>query len=283
MPLLTLVALVCFAANSVLARVALRTGLIDPASFTTIRIAAGALVLAVLARPKRDPPDGARRGSFSGAVLLFLYAAPFSFAYLDLTAGTGALILFGAVQVTMIGWGLRAGERPRFAEWAGLLIALGGLIGLTLPGIAAPPIGAALLMGIAGVAWGGYSLRGRGSKTPLADTGRSFLFATPLALALALLAMVIRPATLHPAGIGYAALSGAIASGGGYAVWYAVLPKLSATRAGTIQLAVPVLAALAGTLLLGELISVRLILSGAAILGGIGLAIAAHALPRQGR
>ncbi len=212
-------------------------------------------------------------------MLLFLYAAPFSVAYLDLTAATGALILFGAVQVTMIGLGTPERGAAEIREWAGLVIALVGLVGLTLPGIAAPPFGAACLMALAGAAWGGYSLRGRGSKTPLTDTARSFLFASPLALAFALLAIVIRPATLHPVRVGYAALSGAIASGAGYAVWYTVLPKLSATRAGTIQLAVPVLAALAGIVLLDEHISVRLILSGAAILGGIGLAIMARKTP----
>ncbi len=279
MPLAALLALVCFAANSVLARVALRSGDIDPASFTAIRLLAGALFLVLLVRP-RTARDNARHGdSVTGALLLFAYAAPFSFAYLGLTAATGALILFGAVQLTMISAGWMAGERPPVLEWIGLTLAIGGLIGLTLPGLAAPPLEAALLMAVAGAAWGAYSLRGRRSRTPLADTARAFWWASPLGLLLALILLSFRPATLGVAGIGYATLSGALASGAGYAAWYAALPRMSATRAGTVQLAVPVLAALAGIALLGESVSLRLITSGAAILGGIALATLA---PRPG-
>ncbi len=273
MPHLVLIALVCFAANSVLARLALRAEAIDPGSFTAIRLAAGAVFLAILVRPRIAIAGPAFRLSFIGALLLFLYAAPFSFAYVQLTTGTGALILFGAVQLTMIGAGILSGERPRPLEWIGLLVALAGLIGLTVPGITAPPPLAALLMGLAGVAWGGYSLRGRRSGTPLLDTATSFLWAAPVGIALALLVLAVRPATLTLEGVVYAAVSGALASGAGYAAWYAVLPRLSATRAGTIQLAVPVLTALAGALLLDELISIRLILSAIAILGGIALSI----------
>lgn len=273
MPLLAVVALLCFAANSVLARLALRGGAIDPASFTAIRLAAGAVFLAVLARRPRTiaPPDF--RFPLVGALLLFLYAAPFSFAYLRLTTGTGALILFGAVQLTMISAGIFSGERPRTLEWIGLLVALAGLIGLTLPGITAPPLAGAFLMTLAGIAWGGYSLRGRRSSTPLLDTAGSFALATPLGVALALLALLAQPATLTTEGVLYATGSGALASGAGYAAWYAALPRLSATRAGTIQLAVPVLAAGAGTFLLHEAISLRLVLSAVAILGGISLSL----------
>jgi drug/metabolite transporter (DMT)-like permease len=273
-PLLAVAALVCFAANSVLARVALRGGAIDPASFTALRLGSGALCLALLARARAPAPGNSdRRAPLAGALLLFLYAAPFSFAYLSLSTGTGALILFGAVQLTMIGAGVFAGERPSLSEWTGLLLAVTGLIGLNLPGLTAPPLGAALLMAVAGVAWGGYSLRGRRSTTPLRDTSRSFLLAAPIGLALALAALGMRPATLTTSGVMLAIGSGALASGAGYAAWYAVLPRLSATRAGTIQLAVPVIAALAGIALLGETVSLRLLISGVAVLGGIGLAI----------
>ncbi|MGQ0704492.1 MAG: DMT family transporter [Gemmatimonadales bacterium] len=306
MPPLALVALLCFAANSVLARLALRGSdggtAIDAASFTAIRLAAGAIFLALLVRTWRaapaysnphtaaaEPPSAERRvpsaptaqpssrpAAGIGALLLFLYAAPFSFAYLALTTATGALILFGAVQVTMIGSGLFSGERPHAREWLGLAIALGGLGYLNLPGLAAPPLGSAMLMGTAGVAWGFYSLRGRGTSRPLADTTSSFVLAAPLGLLLLGVALAVSAAHASPNGIAAAATSGALASGGGYAAWYAALPRLSATRAGTIQLAVPVLAALAGTVILGEPVSLRLVISGAVILGGIGLAISAR-------
>ncbi len=229
--------------------------------------------------PPSPLPTPGSRPPIVGALLLFLYAAPFSFAYLGLTVGTGALILFGAVQLTMIGAGLRAGEQPPAREWTGLGIAVAGLVGLTLPGLAAPPPAAAGLMTLAGVAWGAYSLLGRASKTPLADTTRSFLLAAPFGVGLAAALLAVRPATLGREGLLYAGLSGALASGAGYAAWYAVLPRLSATRAGTIQLAVPVLAAFAGAALLGERISLRLVTCGAAILGGI--ALAASARPRH--
>ena len=189
-------------------------------------------------------------------------------------------MLFGAVQLTMIGAGLRGGERPHPREWAGLAAAILGLVYLDLPGIGAPaPLGVAL-MALAGAAWGFYSLRGRRADAPLAQTAESFLLAAPMGLLLAALAALIAPgAHLSAAGVALAVTSGALASGGGYAVWYAALPRLSATRAGTIQLAVPVLAALAGVLILGERVSLRLVVSAAAILGGVGLAAGA---PRGG-
>lgn len=271
---LAVLALLCFAANSVLARLALRSGGIDPASFTAIRLLSGAIVLGLLLRA-RGGARAATGGRWAGAALLFLYAAPFSFAYLSLPAGTGALLLFGAVQLTMIGAGLRSGERPQPLEWIGLIAALAGLVYLNLPGLGAPSIQGALLMLLAGVAWGLYSLRGRTAGPPLARTAESFLLATPLGLALA--AIWLPHSHLTPAGASYAVASGALASGLGYAAWYAVLPRLSATRAGTIQLAVPVVAALAGAALLEERVSVRLALSAVAILGGVGLAISAKA------
>jgi drug/metabolite transporter (DMT)-like permease len=272
---LAALALLCFAANSILARLALRTGQVDAASFTAIRLASGALALWLLLRARTTNGDSGRPGRWTAAALLFLYAAPFSFAYLSLSAATGALILFGAVQLTMIGSGLRAGERPKPREWVGLATALGGLLYLNLPGLSAPaPLGAAL-MALAGVSWGLYSLRGRQAVDALAQTAESFLLATPLGLALAVVAFP--QAQLTTPGVLCAVASGALASGGGYAVWYAVLPRLSATRAGTIQLAVPVVAALAGVLVLGEPLSLRLVLSAIAILGGVGLAISAKA------
>lgn len=276
---LALLALFAFAANSVLARLALGSGRIDPATFTAIRLAAGALMLWLLLQITRPAPERAGwRDRWTGAVLLFLYAAPFSFAYLSLPTGTGALLLFGAVQLTMIGAGLRGGERPHGREWTGLVIAIAGLLYLNLPGLGAPhPVGAAL-MALAGVAWGLYSLRGRSAGAPLRRTAESFLLATPFGLLLALLNR--SGAHLSGEGIAAALTSGALASGGGYAAWYAVLPRLSATRAGTIQLAVPVIAALGGTLILGERVSLRLAYSAAAILGGVALAISARGVRR---
>lgn len=271
---LVALALLCFAANSVLARLALGSGRIDPASFTAIRLLSGAIVLGLLLRSRRGP-TATTGGRWTGAFLLLLYAAPFSFAYLSLPAGTGALLLFGAVQLTMIGAGLRSGERPRPLEWIGLIAALSGLVYLNLPGLGAPSLQGTLLMMVAGVAWGLYSLRGRTAGPPLTRTAESFLYATPLGLALA--AFGLPQAHLSPAGVWFAVASGALASGLGYAAWYAVLPRLTATRAGTIQLAVPVVAALAGAALLGESVSVRLVLSAVAILGGVGLALSARA------
>jgi drug/metabolite transporter (DMT)-like permease len=248
----------------------------DPATFTAIRLASGALALGLLlrARPAAEGRKGGTAERWLSASFLFLYAAPFSFAYVTLPAGTGALVLFGAVQLTMIGAGLRGGERPHPREWAGLAAAVVGLVYLDLPGIGAPsPMGVAL-MALAGAAWGFYSLRGRRADAPLAQTAESFLLAAPMGLLLAAVAAVMAPSThLSGTGVALAVTSGALASGGGYAVWYAALPRLSATRAGTIQLTVPVLAALAGVLLLGEHLSLRLVLSAIAILGGVALAI----------
>jgi len=264
--LLTGLALACFAANSLLCRLALGPGLIDAPSFTAIRVGAGALALALLASA-----SGRRgHGSWSGGLALFAYAAPFSFAYLRLPAGTGALILFGAVQATMIGWGLRAGERPHAWEWTGLALALAGLLALTLPGATAADPAGAFLMALAGVSWGVYSLLGRGSHDARAATAGNFSRALLPSAALLLLPGAL---AVSPAGAAYAVASGAVASGLGYALWYEALRGLSATRAATVQLLVPVLAAGAGVALLDEVVTPRLLASGAAILGGVGVAV----------
>jgi len=277
---LTVAALGCFAGNSLLARAALRPGWIDAASYTLVRLAAGAAALQALLWLRRaggpasvSAPPGPRAGSWTSAAALFLYAGPFSFAYLELPTGTGALLLFGSVQVTMIGRGLVAGDRPVALEWAGGLAALGGLVWLVLPGLAAPEPFSAALMVVAGGAWGWYSLRGRGAVDPLATTAHNFARAVPLA------ALCAAPfvAGMHAGGPGIwlAAASGAVASGVGYSLWYAALPSLSRLRAALVQLSVPVLAAAGGVLLLGEALGSRLVISATAILGGIALAVLA--------
>lgn len=277
--LLTVLALAAFAGNSLLCRAALRDTPIDAASFTAIRIASGALVLWLLVRFRSARP--ATAGSWPSGLALFAYAAAFSFAYLSLTAATGALLLFGAVQVTMIGTGVARGERLLGRQWAGLLLASAGLVGLLLPGLTAPPLGGALLMTAAGVAWGVYSLRGRsadaGGGDPMAVTAGNFARAVPMAFALVLVARLGDPGSgLDVAGAGYALTSGAVTSGLGYAIWYTALKGLKATSAATVQLSVPVLTALAGVALLAEPLTLRLVLASAAVLGGIALVILAR-------
>lgn len=268
---LTVLAMLAFAANSIFCRLALADASIDPATFTAIRIASGvaSLWLIVTWRDGRRPAAG----SWPAAAALFGYAIAFAFAYVTLSAGTGALILFGAVQATMIAIGIFRGERLAPAQLAGLAIALGGLALLLAPGVTAPsPVGAAL-MALAGMSWGVYSLLGRGAKDPLADTAGNFLRALPMAaLTLALVAAASSPA-LSTHGLLYAILSGAVASGIGYAIWYAALPGLSATQGASVQLSVPVITAVAAAVLLGEEISARLVVASVAVLGGIALVI----------
>lgn len=266
---LTVFAMLAFAGNSLLCRVALRDTAIDAASFTAIRLASGALVLVLLLRLRGLRP--AAGGSWPMALMLFAYAALFSFAYRDLTAATGALLLFGAVQLTMMGWGLWQGERLAGLRLAGLLVAIAGLVVLLLPGLAAPPPLAAALMLGAGIAWGVYSLLGRGAGDPTAATGGNFLRSVAFAAVLALAASGHE--TVDSMGVLYAVLSGAVTSGLGYVLWYAALPALSATSAATIQLSVPAIAALGGAVLLAEPVTARLLLASAAILGGIALTI----------
>ena len=267
--LLTVLAMLAFAANSLLCRMALRGELIDAASFTLIRLASGALVLWAIVRLRNGSVR--HHGNWLSAFALFAYAAGFSFAYLTLPAATGALLLFGAVQATMIGYGLWRGERLGAGQYGGLFLASAGLVGLMLPGLAAPPLAGSALMAVAGVAWGVYSIRGRGSANATADTAGNFLRALPFggALGLAMLPQVMP----DRAGVAYAVLSGALASGLGYAVWYRALPGLRASSAATVQLSVPVLAALAGVVFLEEAITQRLVLAAGAVLGGIALVL----------
>lgn len=266
---LTALAMGAFAGNSLLCRAALRHTGIDAASFTSVRLLSGALMLWLLLHLRRAAAPG--QGSWPSALALFAYAAGFSFAYLSLPAATGALLLFGAVQATMIGWGLWRGERLRGWPLLGLGLALAGLVGLLLPGLEAPPLHGALLMLGAGVAWGVYSLRGKGAGDPTRVTTGNFLRAAPLAVLWSLL--TLEQATPDAAGVGYALASGALTSGIGYAIWYTALPQLHAAQAATVQLSVPVLAALGGVLLLGEPPTLRLLLASVAILGGIALVI----------
>ena len=270
---LTALTMGAFAANSVLCRLALSETDVDAALFTAVRLTAGALTLGLLVRARGSRPSG----GWASAVALFVYAAAFSFAYLTLTTGTGALLLFGAVQLTMIGYGLARGERLTAVQTAGLAVATSGLVYLVLPALAAPPPGPAALMVASGAAWGVYSLRGRGTPDATAATAGNFLRAAPVALTLAL-ALALSGAALRPDGLGltYAVLSGAVTSGLGYVVWYAVLPSLRATSAATVQLSVPVLAAVGGVALLGEPVSLRLVLAAALVLGGIAVVLRAR-------
>jgi drug/metabolite transporter (DMT)-like permease len=260
-----------FAANSLFCRLALGRGVIDPASFTAIRLASGAVVLASLTLLGRSRDATTWRCDVRSALALFGYAAAFSLAYRQLSAGTGALLLFGAVQVTMLAVALFRGERPRVGEWLGLAVAVAGLIYLVLPGVTAPPIAASAFMVAAGLAWGIYSLRGRGARDPLATTANNFAWSVPLGAAFW---FVQRDSMIVTApGVTWAVLSGTLASGLGYAIWYTAMPALSATRAATVQLTVPVLAAFGGVAFLGETITARLALASVFVLGGVALAI----------
>jgi len=261
--------MIAFAGNSVLCRIALKNTGIDAASFTSIRLVSGAVVLAAITGFFRTDRTG--RGNWASAFALFAYAAGFSFAYMGLTAATGALLLFGAVQATMIGHGIWAGERLHSRQLVGLLLAFGGLVGLLLPGLSAPPLVDSVLMLVAGIAWGVYSLRGKGAGDPTLVTAGNFLRATFFAIALSML--LYASANLDTVGVWFAIASGAVASGLGYVVWYSVLPALKATNAATVQLSVPVIAALGGIIILGETVTPRFILASVAILGGIALVI----------
>jgi drug/metabolite transporter (DMT)-like permease len=266
---LTSIAMTAFAANSLLCRAALQHGRIDAASFTTIRLASGALMLWLVVRLRGGTYAGG--GNWLSALALFVYAAGFSFAYGSLPAATGALLLFGAVQATMIGHGIWSGERLAGLQLVGLLLALAGLVGLLLPGLSAPPLYGSVLMLGAGVAWGVYSLRGKGAGDPTRVTAGNFLRAVPIAILLNV--FMLSGTSAVNAGFWYAVSSGAFASGIGYAIWYTALPGLKATHAATVQLSVPVIAAVGGIVFLGETMTLRLALASASILGGIALVI----------
>src|SRR5262249_45745831 len=271
---LTSVTMVCFAGNSLLSRLALRGGGIDAASFTAVRLGAAAVVLSVLARLA-----GAARapaGSWTSAAVLFGYAIAFSLAYVQIDAGVGALLLFGAVQVTMVGWGIIRGERPGAAEWAGLLVALLGLVLLSHPGTSASPLGGVPLMFLAGVGWGIFSLRGRRSDDSLQATAAIFARTLPFVAAMVAVAFVVNHPHLSLPGVVAGVVSGGVTSGLGYVLWYRALSRLTALQAASVQLTVPVLAALGGVVFLGERPTLRLLGGAALVLGGIALSIVAH-------
>ncbi len=267
----TVLALAAFAANSILCRLALQGPAIDAASFTTVRLFSGALVLYVFSSLTSRWSSPGPQGSWSAASLLFLYAAAFSFAYLSLSAGTGALILFAAVQLTMILAALLTGERPARLEWMGLVAALTGLVYLVSPGLSAPSPAGSVLMGLAGISWGLYSLLGKAVQDPIRVTTGNFARAVPFTFLAS--AVTFRSLELSGRGVLLAVVSGALTSGLGYVIWYAALPGLSATRAATVQLSVPVLAAVGGVLFLFEPVKFRLLSSATLILGGIGLSL----------
>jgi drug/metabolite transporter (DMT)-like permease len=312
--LLTLLAMVAFASNSLLCRAALKQTHIDAATFTFVRIFSGAVALCFFMNVRTritvdrtatplaaasktrvgfpSPPSSPKRrgghfslkekvrrrvlgwkgnGNWPSALALFTYAAAFSFAYVDLSAGTGALLLFGAVQATMILWGLRKGERLDAIQIVGSVVAVTGLVILVFPGLSAPPLIGSILMLGAGVAWGVYSLRGKGVQNPATVTAGNFVRAVPFSVVVWVI--FLGSAHVDVAGVGYAITSGAIASGLGYVIWYSALPGLKAASAATVQLSVPVLAATGGILLLGEPITLRYVLASVAVLGGIALVV----------
>jgi len=276
---LTLLAMVAFASNSILTRMALGPQLIDAATFTLVRLFAGALVLGLLARLQTGNWSWFVGNGVSGPLALFGYAAPFSFAYLRIGAAAGALVLFCAVQLTMVAWGIVRGERPRIRGWAGLALALGGFMALTLPSVGRPdPLGVAL-MAVAGVAWGAYSLGGKHARDPLAANASNFLWSLPLAAVLFLLF----PVTIAGSnGLALAITSGALTSGVGYAIWYRALRGLTSIRAAVVQLSVPVLAGLGATVLLDERLNSTFLISGLCILGGIALVLSERVLRTGG-
>ena len=267
--ILTAAAMVAFAANSVLCRLALGAGLIDAASFATVRTVSGAVMLGVILLLRRKPVTA--KPDWRSVLTLYLYMVFFAFAYLSLSAGTGALILFGAVQLTMFTVALRSGEHFSTISWAGLILAIAGLVYLVSPGLAAPdPLGAAL-MTVAGISWGVYSLVGRSAADPTEATAHNFVYAVPLVVVTSL--VFVGDFEVTAAGAGYAVVSGAVASGIGYAIWYTALKGLTGTGAATVQLSVPVIAAIGGVVLLSEAVTPRLVVAAVATLGGVALVL----------
>ena len=272
---LTLLALIAFASNSLLTRLALGSHQIDAATFTCIRLVSGAIVLALLVRARAGTFKPLRGHGMIGAIALIAYAIPFSFAYLRIGAAVGALVLFGVVQLTMIGFAILRGERPTATAWAGLTLALAGLVILTTPSSIRPDWMGLGLMAVAGIAWGVYSLNGRKAADPIASNAQSFLWSSlPSVILVLILRYSINTSTR---GIALAVVSGAITSGLGYAIWYRALPRLSVMQAAVAQLSVPVIAAVGAVVLLHETLNVRIVISGLAVLSGVGLVLAARA------
>jgi len=269
--ILTGLALIAFAANSVLCRLALGNETIDASNFTVLRLLSGSIVLLIIITANRNITGGSTKGSWAAGFMLFLYAVTFSYAYISLDTGTGALILFGSVQITMILLSLISGIRLHFTEWAGVTIAFTGFVYLILPGVTAPSAVGFLLMTVAGIAWGVYTLKGRGSKNPLMDTAYNFFRTTPLVILLAII--TINNANYSFEGILLALLSGGITSGIGYTIWYIALGGLSSMQAAVLQLSVPVIAALGGVVIVSEEITFRLTISAVMVIGGILMVI----------
>ena len=267
----TALALIAFAANSVLCRLALGEEMIDASSFTIIRLLSGVIVLFILINVFKTQQKTSIQGSWSASLMLFLYAITFSFAYITLDTGTGALILFGSVQITMILLSLISGSRLHASEWLGLVIAFTGFVYLILPGVSAPSLSGFILMTVSGIAWGIYTLMGRASKNPMMNTANNFFRTIPLVSILALL--TISQAQVSITGIILAVLSGALASGVGYTIWYIALGGLSSTQAAVLQLLVPLIAATGGVIFVSEEITLRLLISAGIILTGILLVI----------
>jgi drug/metabolite transporter (DMT)-like permease len=275
---LTALALVAFASNSILTRLAIGASAIDAATFTAVRLTSGALALSLAVRVTAGSWSPLRSRDIAGPVALIVYAIPFALAYVRIGAAVGALVLFGAVQLTMVGYGIWRGERPRPLAWAGLIVATGGLVLLTLRSAARPDPEGVALMAIAGAAWGVYSIAGRAAPDPVAANARSFLLSAPIALAIALLSG--SPASAGLRGVVIALLSGVVSSGGGYIVWYRAVRRLAVTQAAVAQLSVPVLAAIGAVVLLGEPLGGRLVLAGAAVLGGIAMVLISRTVAR---
>ncbi|KJS15571.1 MAG: membrane protein [Hoeflea sp. BRH_c9] len=280
--LITALTMIAFAANSVLGRMAIGSGetpLIDPASYSAVRLASGALMLWVLVAATGGARGGKalpRSGSWTSALALFVYAVAFSYAYVALDTGMGALILFACVQATMIGWSLKEGDRPSWLEWLGLITAFGAFVWLVSPGLSAPDPLAASAMALSGIAWGVYSLRGRGLPDPLKATADNFLRSVAFLIPLGLIILIAQaPVHMSPRGLLLAILSGAVTSGLGYALWYRVLRQIGATLGAIVQLTAPVIATAGGTLFLAESWTLRLIVSSLFILGGVAVAIIA--------
>lgn len=265
--ILTGLALIAFAANSVLCRLALGNEAIDPSSFTVIRLLSGAIVLLIIISATRNTTRLSSKGSWTASFMLFLYAVTFSYAYVSLDTATGALILFGSVQITMILLSLISGSRLHITEWTGVVISFTGFIYLILPGISTPSVIGFILMTVAGIAWGIYTLKGLGSKSPLMDTAYNFLRTTPLVVLLAIFTM--NNINYSSEGIVLALLAGGVTSGIGYTIWYIALGGLSSTQAAVLQLSVPVIAAFGGVIFVSEAITFRLTISATMVLGGI--------------